>query len=402
MTLRPIDPNPFVKAAGTLPPLDVGKQPFLQWIDVKQLVVDGSYQRDIGAAGKKNIIRIAREFDWARFATVVVASADKGKFVIVDGQHRVTAAALRGLPKVPCQIIVGDTPKQALAFAAINANVTKMSTMQLHAARVAANDPEAVRLKKVCEAGGVTLLRYPLDASKQKVGDSMAVVQLRQALDRYGEKALRLALLCITRHGNVGMVRGLLVQALCGAIESEQTWLNHPRLVAAFENFDFKETFAAAGRSVGGYSRSAVLAALAGLISKHLAFALDGKTAAADKSSAIAKPVVAASTARAPEMAGVTNAGIDVDIESGRITFRRQAIRLPQWDALLVALLARATPNPVGYDFLAKRVWAKQRVPDEYESALDQKARVCAVPLRSIGLEVVIAKNVGIAVREIA
>ena len=281
MALRPIDYQPFIKPCGVLPALDAGKQPYLQWLRISQLMVDPSYQRDILESGKRNVIRIAREFDWARFATVVVALAGRDKYVIIDGQHRTTAAALRGLEKVPCQIVVADPPKQALAFAAINANITKMSTMQLHAARVAANDPDALRLKKICAAGGVTLLRYPIQATKQKPGETMAVVQLRQALDRYGEKALRIALQCITktRDGNPGMVRGLLVLALCATLEAESKWLNHPDIVTTFEKFDFPRAFADAGKQAGGFSRSAFTTALSALISQFLTNSIGARAA---------------------------------------------------------------------------------------------------------------------------
>jgi hypothetical protein len=270
--LRKIDASIFKKAVGTLPPLDCGQVPQLCWIDIDQLVVDPAYQRDIGGAGKKNIAKIAREFEWARFSPVIVAPHGKDRFAIVDGQHRTTAAALREHKKVPCQVISADTAKQAIAFASINANVTKMSTMQLHAARVAAGDPDAVRLKKVCEAGGVTLLRYPIEASKQKPGQTMAVVQLRQALDRYGEKALRIALQCITRtrHGNPGMVRGLLVLSLCSVFDSERGWLNHPQIVTAFQAFDFAAAFKSAGHSAGGFSQQAFRTALVKLITEFL------------------------------------------------------------------------------------------------------------------------------------
>ena len=270
--LRKIDAAIFRKAIGTLPPADCGQAPQLRWIDIEQLVVDPAYQRDIGGAGKKNIGKIAREFEWARFSPVIVAPHGKDRFVIVDGQHLTTAAALREHKKVPSQIIAADTAKQALAFAAINANITKMSTMQLHAARVAAGDPAAVRLKKVCEAGGVRLLRSAYTVKDMKVGDAMAVVQLRQALDRYGEKALRISLQCITRtrDGNPGMVRGLLVLALCAALESRADWLGHPEIVKAFQDFDFRKAFTQAGQSAGGFSRSAFATSLGMLITEFL------------------------------------------------------------------------------------------------------------------------------------
>lgn len=250
MTLRRIDHVPFLKAAGVLPPLDCGAPPQLRWIEIALLVVDPVYQREIGGSGTKNILKIAREFEWARFSPVICAPSKDDKFVIVDGQHRTTAAALRGHKKVPCQIITADQRKQAAAFAAINANVTEMSPMQVHTAKVAAADPEALRLNKVCAAGGVRVCRYPIPANKMKVGETLAVTQIRRALEKFGEEILRAALSVITgtRDGNPGMVRGQLVQALCAVLEAEPDWLNEKKLVKAFQKFDFHKLWAEAGK----------------------------------------------------------------------------------------------------------------------------------------------------------
>lgn len=276
MALRKIDAAIFKKKIGALPPFDCGQPPLLRWIDIEQLLVDPAYQRDIVPAARKNIVKIAREFEWGRFSPVIVAAYGKDRFVIVDGQCRTTAASLREHKKVPCQVIAADAAQQARAFVSINANITKMSSMQIHVARVTAGDPDAVRLKKVCEAGGVELLRYPIASDQQKPGQTMAVVQLRQALDRYGEKALRIALQCITRtrNGNAGMVRGLLVLALCGVLDAQRGWLNHSQIVTAFQAFDFAVAFKNAGHSAGGFSQQAVRTALTKLISEFLTKAI--------------------------------------------------------------------------------------------------------------------------------
>ncbi len=42
--------------------------PFLEWVEVKRLVVDKSYQRSISRAGAINIQRIADQFEWAKFS----------------------------------------------------------------------------------------------------------------------------------------------------------------------------------------------------------------------------------------------------------------------------------------------------------------------------------------------
>lgn len=272
-----INPAPFVKTAGELPPLDAGQKPSLRWLRIADLVIDSDYQRVIGRTGSKNIVRIAREFQWARFSPVIVAPVPRNRFAIIDGQHRTTAAALRGLMEVPCQVMEADEARQAAAFAAINANVTEMSPMQIHAAQVAARDPDALRLKKICAAGGVTICRYPVPASKMVKGQTLAVSQLRKALERYGERPLRLSLTAITstRDGNVGMVRGQLVMALCAALEPCGAWMAHPGLLGAFQKFDFKAAWIKAAKdSVLSHGR--MVSVLTEAIRTHLAAEIGG------------------------------------------------------------------------------------------------------------------------------
>jgi hypothetical protein len=105
-------------------------------IEVKRLVTDKTYQREISRAGSINVERIAEYFEWAKFSPVIVAPVEGGMFSIIDGQHRATAAMLRGIEKVPCEIVHIDRARQAEAFAAINGNTTRVSAQVVYYARL--------------------------------------------------------------------------------------------------------------------------------------------------------------------------------------------------------------------------------------------------------------------------
>lgn len=282
--LRVIDPEPFKRLLDGLSmrKLDDVERPLLQWIKISLLVVDDGYQRDVMKYGRRNVVNIAREFDWSKFSTVIVSPVHGGCYAIIDGQHRTTAAACRGITEVPCEVIVADARKQAQSFAAINSNITKMTSIQVHAARVAAGDSGAVYLEKVCADGGVRLLRYPIEAKKIKVGDTNAVVQIKQALERYGEKALRTSLQCITktRDGNPGMVRGIVVLALCQVLERNPSFMNHQRVVEQFNSFHFKKAYNDACSLSAGHSHIATTRELARIFENFLQSALGIKAVA--------------------------------------------------------------------------------------------------------------------------
>lgn len=281
--MQTIDTAPFEIEAQGLPKVDVGAAPMLKWLKIGELVVDPSYQRDVFGTGRKNILRIAREFDWSKFSTVIVAPVEGGLFAVVDGQHRTTAAALRGIQKVPCQVIVADRAKQAAAFAAINAVVTAMSAMQIHAAKVAAGDPTAVALNKACARAGVVICRYPIPANKMKVGETLAAGTLYRLLDRYGDEVLSAALACITKtgDGHPGLLSYFLIDAFCVVLEAEPDWHSSsglPMTLKAINSMDLAKTLAKAKSDAEG-SRSGTVSALVDVIGAHLDDKLSARAA---------------------------------------------------------------------------------------------------------------------------
>jgi hypothetical protein len=215
-----------------------GAAPMLQWLQIADLVVDPSYQRPICGRGRSNVDRIAREFNWRFFAPVVVSPVKGGKFAIIDGQHRTTAAALVGFDTVPCQVVIAGHEEQAAAFKAINGDTTPMSRMALHAAGVVANEPSAVEIANVCACAEVELLRYPVPVDKQKAGQTMAVGAIARCHQHYGADTLITALQCVTQTNNnePGMLSARMIKALCEVLKNRPEWRESGTVL--FDAFD--------------------------------------------------------------------------------------------------------------------------------------------------------------------
>ena len=191
MDLRTIAPLGGMEAVRATEP---GPAPQFDWLPIAKLRVDPAYQRPITNQGRVNIAKIVAGFRWNRFAPIVVSPIVGGCFAIVDGQHRATAAATLGYEAVPCQIILADRTEQAAAFAAINGAVTRVNGQTLHKAAVAAGDPMARRLEAVAAAGGVKILPYPVRELDQEPGETMAIAELRSAIERHGDEVVAIAL----------------------------------------------------------------------------------------------------------------------------------------------------------------------------------------------------------------
>lgn len=210
----------------------------LQWLEISSLIVDPSYQRPIVGKGCRNVERIASTFSWCCFTPVVVSPIEGGRFAIIDGQHRTTAAMLVGFDKVPCQIVVAAREQQAAAFKAINCATTPIARVAVQAAALVAGEAWAIQVAEVCKRADATLLRYPLPISKQAAGQTMAVGAIKQCIKRHGENAVITALQCVTETCNnkPGMLNARMIKALCLAIDRHQEWREGG--LALFEAFD--------------------------------------------------------------------------------------------------------------------------------------------------------------------
>ncbi|MES5483608.1 ParB N-terminal domain-containing protein [Bradyrhizobium sp. INPA03-11B] len=400
MTLRAIDPAPF-RARYTGPASDAGERPELQWVKISRMRIDPRYQREIGRRGADNIVAIAPAFQWAKFAPVV-APIEGGLFAIIDGQHRATAAALRGFDSVPCVIIAVDQAAQADAFVAINANVTAMSPLQLHAARLAAGDQAAAALTAVCAEAGVTVCRYPVPANKMQPGETLAVAMLQSALDKYGREILIAALSCITktRRGNPGMIRKQIVEALCAVLEAEpDLTVDRKALIFRMQTFDFAAAFNAA-RAKSIDSGDTVVAVLVEAIGAHLeSKAGQEPPRGKEDQKAQARTVQAKEPVKPPQPAkpgaaapARVNTGAGLSIGSQEISFNGRKVRVVPRAAALVGVLAKAMPSFVGDNFIIGRIWSVR--PANAGEILDSLVSDLKI-LKQIGLEVRTQRGVG-------
>jgi hypothetical protein len=252
-----------------------GPVPMLQWVEIRLLVVDPEYQREIGKRGRININRIVEEFCWSKFAPVIVAPIEGGKFAIVDGQHRVTAAMVRGITSVPCQVIQADRVEQAAAYAAVNGNVTYTTPAQLYYARLTAGDPATKELQKICAAAEVTIIRRNLLSVDMRKGETQAVAAMRRCLKHYGATTLITSLQCITQtgDGNPGYVRAYIFEAICETLYANQAWRDAgEQLFRSLDNFSFPDRWDEANEKnrKGGELAPPIKAAFAELFHAHL------------------------------------------------------------------------------------------------------------------------------------
>ena len=108
-------------------------------------IVTGSYQRELTAS---RVAKIANAFNPAKLGALVVNKRADGTHAILDGQHRLAALRILGVPEVRCILLEGLSPEEeADYFRSQNENSRALTAFDLFNAGVCAKDVHFVALK---------------------------------------------------------------------------------------------------------------------------------------------------------------------------------------------------------------------------------------------------------------
>lgn len=140
------------------PPL--GRMPALQYAPPSLLNVDASYQRSMENKSSQTLIRkIAQFWNWDLCQPLVVARRSGGELFVIDGQHRLEAAKLRGdIQQLPCVVVeYASAADEAASFVHLNQQRRPLSTLDVFKAAVASEDKEAVAILEAIGEAGLSL-----------------------------------------------------------------------------------------------------------------------------------------------------------------------------------------------------------------------------------------------------
>ena len=124
----------------------------LEWLPIQDLLIE-DYQRELKV---KRLRELTRTFDINKVGTLKV-SLRNGGYYIMDGQHRKAAAEENEVETLPCLVYIGLTYEdEAILRRAFN-NTIKDSATDVFRLRLAADDPQAVAIKRIVESSGFEL-----------------------------------------------------------------------------------------------------------------------------------------------------------------------------------------------------------------------------------------------------
>lgn len=170
----------------------------LRVVDPKDLNVDHSYQRPLVPKHKK----IAAEYDADAFGVPLVGQRDDGTLWIVDGQQRIAAKKILGHKTVRVDVFASKGPEhEARVFKLVNMNRTKLSSLELFHAMLAAGDETCHAVKEIVEGFGCRIPKggYQTAKSNYEAKRFSCAMTLCRIYDTHGADCLRFVLRAITK-----------------------------------------------------------------------------------------------------------------------------------------------------------------------------------------------------------
>lgn len=149
-------------SGATKPRAQRGQRPSLEFRPIADLMIDATYQRSIDTGASQSLIRrIARDWDWGLCQPLNVAKREDGSLYVIDGQHRLAAAMLRGdIPYMPCVVgIYGSVADEAAMFVSMNRARRPMNRLDDFHAAIASGDREAIEIAGLITGAGFTVSR---------------------------------------------------------------------------------------------------------------------------------------------------------------------------------------------------------------------------------------------------
>lgn len=210
----------------------LGHLPALQYLLPAQLSVDACYQRTLDTAQSKTLIRrIAQHWNWDLCQPLVVARRDDGALYVIDGQHRLEAARLRGdIQQLPAVVVqYSSRADEAASFVHLNQQRQPLSKLDLFKAAVASGDQEATGIVSALADASLSIAATT-NYECWKPGMLVNIGGIEQCWRRRGPRVTGAALKAMADglSGQVLRYAGTLFPGIAAVCEAEMTGPSRP------------------------------------------------------------------------------------------------------------------------------------------------------------------------------
>lgn len=162
-----------------------------QWLHVKVLRVDPTYQRPVDQV---RVRRMARNFDIDALGTIEVSRRRDGSFFIIDGQHRIATMFEIGWSdqKVPCLVHFGLSVEDEARIYRLRNDAVRPNSFAIFRAGLTEGNAECIDIDRTVRHCGLQI------ATGGNRGNVQAVSALTKVYRNAGGLVLERTLRCIT------------------------------------------------------------------------------------------------------------------------------------------------------------------------------------------------------------
>src|ERR1700756_4546158 len=220
-----------------------GRMPTLQFCRPYELHIDAAYQRDIMNGASQALIRkIALSWNWDLCQPLVVSRRQSltEQLFVIDGQHRLAAARLRGdIDQLPCVIVSYESAAdEAASFVKLNQARRPLSKIEIFKADIASGNPEASAIASALADEGLAIAPHS-NPTVWAPGMIANIGSIQTSWRRYGEKATRSAMNALARAwgGRVLRYAGTIWPGIAAVCADETLNGRKPFSADRFEKF---------------------------------------------------------------------------------------------------------------------------------------------------------------------
>lgn len=234
-----------------------GRMPVLQFMPPAELAIDAAYQRSIdGEASQALIRKIAARWNWDLCQPLVVsrrggaasssgAVGEQELLFVIDGQHRLAAARLRGdIAQLPCAVVeYASAAAEAASFVDLNQQRRPLGKLDLFKAALASEDAEAVAILGAMQAAGLSVAPHS-NYTAWKPGMVSNIGGIQAAWRKHGPAATGAALRVLAKGfaGQVLQYAGTIFPGVVAVCAAEGDALDE-RLLAHMAGSDGQRTW---------------------------------------------------------------------------------------------------------------------------------------------------------------
>lgn len=236
-----------------------GMPPSIENRHPSELRIDDSYQRSIDTGPSRALIKkIATEWDWRMCMPPVVSKRDDGALYVIDGQHRLAAAMMRGdIQFLPCCVAVySGVADEAAMFVAMNRARRAMNRLDDFHAAQAGGDKDVLAVAALIEGAGFTVSRRT-GSKSWAAGEVAFTSAIAKAHRRHGEAvaADALSLIAEAFPGQRLVVGSSIFTSIIAVLTDRPENFDRATLLLALRTFDMDGWASFITKSRGGTDR---------------------------------------------------------------------------------------------------------------------------------------------------